>query len=78
MRLDTSHLLQKAELTKEDGNQHTKKHFYSCEKVNALPEFRFQNHLIQIKELDHVILKEELTKAEERELARLKAEKRAE
>jgi hypothetical protein len=77
MRLDTSHLLQKAELSKEDSDQHTKKHFYAREKVNGLPEFKFQNHLINIKELDHAILKEELAAVEAKEHNRLNAEKRA-
>ena len=41
MRIDTSHLLNKAELGKEDANSHKVKHFYDAQKVNSLPEFRF-------------------------------------
>ncbi len=41
MRIDTSHLLSKAELAKEDTNSHKVKHFYDAQKVGCLPEFRY-------------------------------------
>jgi hypothetical protein len=31
-----------------DCDQHTKKHFFACGKVDGLPEFKFQNHLINM------------------------------
>jgi hypothetical protein len=75
MRIDTSKLLIKEELENLDCNSHTLKHFYDPKEVMCIPEFRFQNHLINVKELDYAILKEDLESAIEEK--RVLAEKQA-
>ena len=55
MRLDTSKLIKKAELTENDTNYHMMNRFYSPEMLEK-PEFRYNNHLIELKDADTELL----------------------
>ena len=55
MRLDTSKLIKKPELSESDTNYHKLNRFYSPEMLDK-PEFRFNNHLIELKDADTELL----------------------
>lgn len=55
MRLDTSKLVKKPELTAQDTNYHKFNRFYPAEFLDK-PEFVYQNHLIALKDADMELL----------------------
>ena len=69
MRLDTSKLVKQAELTASDTNYHKHNRFYSPEMFDK-PEFRYRNHLIELKDADIELLEQALANEEAEESKR--------
>lgn len=67
MRVDTSALVRRAELSATDCNWHVSKHFYEPSLMSE-PEFLFQNHLIDLSARDRDIIRESMEEEERQKL----------
>lgn len=66
MRVPTSRLIEKRELTDEDLSYHKFNRFYDPNFITK-PEFIFKNHLIKFKESDEKLLSDVICQADEEE-----------
>lgn len=64
LRLETSSLLNKPELTDAQTNFHLHMYFYDAQ-MSKTPEYMFTNSLIKLKETDVAILVESLKERED-------------
>ena len=59
MRLDTSKLIKKVELSAEESDYHKHNRFWTPDLLER-PEFMFKNHLINLKDADLELLEQAL------------------
>lgn len=69
MRLETSKLVKKPELSEEDGNYHKINRFFQADFMDK-PEFVYKNHMINLKDADMELLEQGLSQREAEESKR--------
>ena len=60
MRLDTSKLIKKVELSAEESDYHKHNRFFTADLLER-PEFMFRNHLINLKDADLELMEQALS-----------------